>query len=176
MIIPHQTTETPKSLRTVNAAAMSSATDSHEAPPAFLRGREGLRLVSFGILSWLPVFAVGTALQAWRQVDFPLFQAALVLTTASTVTFFAAADLQERRTATLRRGVLAGLIWYGMHALLGAMAFVGGPLEMPIAHFRTLLVCLFLIPTITVGMGHMARSTETQGAPKRPPSPGPGLR
>lgn len=170
MTFTHRTSETANGFHAAHAAAGATTADSHLPPPPVLRGREGVRLVSFGILSWLPVFAVGTALQAWRQLDFPLFEACLVVTTAAATAFFASADLHERQVATLRRGVLTGLTWCGVHAALGAMAFVGGPLEMPMVHFRALLVGMLVIPTITLGIAHQA---SQQGPRPRPDGAGP---
>ena len=124
--------------------------------PLLHRRRAPLRLLFFGFLSWLPVFATATAAQTWRASDFPLFQALVVITMAAATVLFASAYLREAGPATLRHGIASGLTWMATHLALGMLAFVGGPLEMPMTHFRTLAICTAIIPVITVGLAHQA--------------------
>jgi hypothetical protein len=116
------------------------------------RRRAPLRLVFFGFLSWVPVFAAATAVQMWRDSDFPLFLAVTVVTTAASTALFASAYFRETEPATIRHGVTPGLTWMALHSLLGLLAFVGGPLQMPMLRFRALALCAAIIPVITVAL------------------------
>jgi hypothetical protein len=113
-----------------------------------------LRLVFYGFLSWLPVFAVATAAQMWRDSDFGLFQAVVVIAMTAVTVSLAPAILGELKPLTLKDGLVCGLTWMIVHALLGLLAFVGGPLEMPMAHFRSLALCMLVIPLLTVGLAY----------------------
>jgi hypothetical protein len=121
-----------------------------------LRKRSPMRLIGFGFLSWLPVFAATSSVVRLRDLDFPVFLAVAVVAMAASTTLFTFAYLREAAPPTLRHGFVAGITWAAIHLLLGFIAFVGGPLEMPVERFRALAVCTLLIPTITIALAYQS--------------------
>jgi uncharacterized membrane protein YpjA len=116
--------------------------------------RPGLgKMVGFGFLSWLIVFAAAMAMYPWRVHNRPLFESAIaVVLAATTVTL---AGIFFRRATDVRgwHGFVVGFVWATINMGVDLAVFSVGPMRMALPDYLADIgVTYLMIPVLTTAL------------------------
>jgi hypothetical protein len=122
------------------------------------------RAALFGVLSWLPPFALSFALFHLKRSNPPLFESLMTLIVV--LTAGALFPLYFRnRSVSIREAAAAGVVWLAANLVLDYPMFAYGPMRMTAAAYYSAIGLDYLIyPLYALGAAWLAR-TQTPGAP-----------
>lgn len=114
------------------------------------------RVVLYGFLIWLVVFAVAMLIYPFRSSNRPLFESIMPIALVACVTTFAVLYLQRVETRALREGILLGVVWFIVNLFIDQIMFSWGPMKMSFADYvADIGITYLLIPIIPTGIGFL---------------------
>jgi hypothetical protein len=117
--------------------------------------KEYLRIVFFGILIWLIVFAVSVVILSLHASQRPLFESIMPIAIAAATVFFCALYFRRVEAGFLRAGFLLGVVWLVVNLAIDLPLFLlESPMQMSLGDYAADIgVTYLMIPVITVGIG-----------------------
>jgi hypothetical protein len=110
-----------------------------------------------GFLVWLIPFVVSFVIFPLKTSARPLFESIMpVVVTAITVLFVLVLD-RRRGLASVRDGVVVGVVWLVLNWVLDLLMFAWGPMQMSLADYMMDIGVVYLIMPI-VAVGFAAKS------------------
>src|SRR6266446_9234447 len=114
-----------------------------------------LRLVLFGFLSWLLIFAASVCLFRLKKEDARLFEVLMSMVLTACTVGFTLLYFRKIQTAFLREGILLGVAFVACNILFDLPMFSAGPMQMPLApYFKDIGIAYLTMPIISIGFGY----------------------
>ena len=121
------------------------------------------RALILGVLVWFVPFLVAFLIFPLRESSRPLFESIMPVALAAIVVVLAGAYFGRVTQASLREGLLLGVLWLGISVVIDApLMLLGGPMQMTIGEYLgDIGVTYLMIPVITSGMAAaLARASK----------------
>ena len=121
------------------------------------------RALILGVLVWLVPFLVAFMIFPLRESSRPLFESIMPVALAAIVVVLAGWYFGRGTQASLREGLLLGVLWLGISVVIDApLMLLGGPMQMTIGEYLgDIGVTYLMIPVITSGMAAaLARASK----------------
>jgi hypothetical protein len=111
------------------------------------------KAILLGLLIWVVPFAVAFAAfplkESWRS----LFESIMPVTVAAVATACAVYYFRSVKTATLREGLVLGLVWLAISVAIDLPLMLSPPIRMPLLEYLADIGLTYvMIPIITVGI------------------------
>jgi hypothetical protein len=123
------------------------------------------RAVLYGVTVWLVPFVVAFLIFPLRESNRPLFESIMPVAIALVVVVLAVSQVRRAGRASVRDGVLLGVLWLVISTAIDApLMLLGGPMRMTIGQYvADIGVTYLMIPIITTGIATAA--ARGAGAP-----------
>jgi len=121
------------------------------------------RALILGVLVWFVPFLVAFLIFPLRESSRPLFESIMPVALAAIVVVLAGWYFGRDTQASLREGLLLGVLWLGISVVIDApLMLLGGPMQMTIGEYLgDIGVTYLMIPVITSGMAAaLARASK----------------
>jgi len=121
------------------------------------------RALILGVLVWFVPFLVAFLIFPLRESSRPLFESIMPVALAAIVVVLAGWYFGRGTQASLREGLLLGVLWLGISVVIDApLMLLGGPMQMTIGEYLDDIgVTYLMIPVITSGMAAaLARASK----------------
>ncbi len=121
------------------------------------------RALILGVLVWFVPFLVAFLIFPLRESSRPLFESIMPVALATIVVVLAGSYFGRAAQASLREGLLLGVLWLGISVVIDApLMLLGGPMQMTIGEYLADIgVTYLMIPVITSGMAAaLARASK----------------
>jgi hypothetical protein len=121
------------------------------------------RALILGVLVWFVPFLVAFLIFPLRESSRPLFESIMPVALAAIVAVLAGWYFGRDTQASLREGLLLGVLWLGISVVIDApLMLLGGPMQMTIGEYLgDIGVTYLMIPVITSGMAAaLARASK----------------
>ena len=121
------------------------------------------RALGFGVLAWLIPFVVAFAAFPFRESARPLFESIMAVTVTATAVVLGLAYLKRSKSASVRDGLLLGLVWFAICVTIDApLMLFGGPMKMSFgAYMADIGLTYAAIPIVTCGLAAARGATNT---------------
>lgn len=121
---------------------------------------KNLKMILFGFLVWLIPFVVSFVVFPLKDTTRPLFESIMPLVLTITVIVLAYYYLKNLDAKSVKKGVIAGLVWFIISIIIDMVLFLpASPMQMGFADYiMDIGLTYVMIPVITVGMGYMAQN------------------
>lgn len=120
------------------------------------------KAILLGLLVWLVPFVVALCIFSLKASWRTLFESIMPVTLALTVTACALLYFRRLPAATIREGLLLGLIWWAISVAIDLPLMLGPPINMPLLEYAADIGLTYLMmPIITTGIaiaGHGPRT------------------
>ncbi len=116
-----------------------------------------------GVWVWFVPFLVAFLIFPLRESSRPLFESIMPVALAAIVVVLAGWYFGRGTQASLREGLLLGVLWLGISVVIDApLMLLGGPMQMTIGEYLDDIgVTYLMIPVITSGMAAaLARASK----------------
>jgi hypothetical protein len=112
------------------------------------------RALGLGFVAWLAPFVVAFLAFPFRESARPLFESIMAVTVTATAVILGLMYLRRVDGASVREGLLLGLIWFGMCVLIDApLMLFGGPMKMTFGEYMADIGLTYVsIPVVTWGL------------------------
>ena len=121
------------------------------------------RALILGVLVWFVPFLVAFMIFPLRESSRRLFESIMPVALAAIVVVLAGSYFGRGTQASLREGLLLGVLWLGISVVIDApLMLLGGPMQMAIGEYLgDIGVTYLMIPVITSGMAAaLARASK----------------
>ncbi len=121
------------------------------------------RALILGVLVWFVPFLVAFLIFPLRESSRPLFESIMPVALAAIVVVLAGWYFGRDTQASLREGLLLGVLWLGISVVIDApLMLLGGPMQMTIGEYLDDIgITYLMIPVITSGMAAaLARASK----------------
>jgi hypothetical protein len=125
------------------------------------------RAVLYGVTVWLVPFVVAFLIFPLRESNRPLFESIMPVAIALVVVVLAVSQVRRAGRASVRDGVLLGVLWLVISTAIDApLMLLGGPMRMTIGQYvADIGVTYLMIPIITTGIATAAARGASAPAP-----------
>jgi hypothetical protein len=125
------------------------------------------RAVLYGVTVWLVPFVVAFLIFPLRASNRPLFESIMPVAIALVVVVLAVSQVRRAGRASIRDGVLLGVLWLVISTGIDApLMLLGGPMRMTIGQYvADIGVTYLMIPIITTGIATAAARGASAPAP-----------
>lgn len=125
------------------------------------------RAVLYGVTVWLVPFVVAFLIFPLRASNRPLFESIMPVAIALVVVVLAVSQVRRAGRASIRDGVLLGVLWLVISTAIDApLMLLGGPMRMTIGQYvADIGVTYLMIPIITTGIATAAARGASAPAP-----------
>ena len=113
-----------------------------------------LKLVGFGILTWLIPFVVSVFIVQLHETQRPLFESIMAVVVTLSAVAFGNLYLRKVESGFLQQGIVIGVTWLVINILIDLPLFSAGPMAMPLGDYISDIgITYLIIPVVTVGLG-----------------------
>lgn len=121
------------------------------------------RLVLFGFLSWLFIFAASVCLFPLKKSNEHLFEVLMGIALTACTVGFTVLYFRKVKTDFLREGILLGTAFLCCNILFDLPMFSFGPMQMPLSHYlKEIGLAYTSMPIIAVGAGSTLRRARSE--------------
>lgn len=115
------------------------------------------RTLLFGFLVWLIPFVVAVAVFPVKASSRSLFESIMAVTLAATVVVCALRYFRSVRSASMRDGVLVGVVWLAISVAIDLPLMLNPPINYTFAEYcADVALTYMMIPIITAGIASAA--------------------
>jgi Na+/proline symporter len=112
------------------------------------------KLILYGFLLWLSVFAISFILYPVRQNQPIYFETLITIALVLFTTLFSIFFFKQTTDHYFKKGLIAGFLWMAINLIIDLPLFSFGPMKMPLLnYFEDIGFTYFVIPIIVAGMG-----------------------
>lgn len=112
------------------------------------------KLILYGFLLWLSIFAVSFILYPVRQNQPIYFETLITITLVLFTTLFSILFFKQTTDRYFKKGLIAGFLWMAINLIIDLPLFSFGPMKMLLLnYFEDIGFTYFVIPIIVGGMG-----------------------
>lgn len=106
-----------------------------------------------GLLVWLVPFVVAVCIFPLKEINRALFESIMPVTLAAIVTGSTLLYFRKVPVATLREGLLLGLLWWAISLAIDLPLMLSPPIRMqPLDYAADIGLTYLMIPILTVGI------------------------
>ncbi|MBI3943466.1 MAG: hypothetical protein HY326_10680 [Chloroflexi bacterium] len=122
-----------------------------------------VKVVLFGILTWLVAFVVSVAIFPLKTAQYALFETIMSIIVTISATLFAILYFRKVKERSIQAGILVGVTWFLINLAIDLPLFLlGGPMQMSFGDYMAEIGLEYLmIPTVTVGFGILLQQRAT---------------
>ena len=113
-----------------------------------------IKILLWGFLLWLGVFAISFLIYPLKQSNSPLFETLIAVTLTGATVLFTLLIFKNLEENYLKTGIQVGFTWMFENILIDLPLFSYGPMAMSLSnYFQDIGITYFIIPIITIGFG-----------------------
>ncbi len=115
------------------------------------------RALLYGLIVWVVPFVAAIFLFPLRASERPLFESIMPVVVALAAVICATFYFRIPGSASVREGVVLGVVWLAVSVVLDLIMFMQGPMKMSLSEYvKDIAVTYLMIPVVTAGFGSVA--------------------